>query len=69
MRVEICDVQIHTPTPALSKLLCENRDLKSKNNALEYIALGAIVAGLVCLVAYIDSQERMRKLSVRKKHE
>lgn len=67
MRVEICDVQIHAPTPALSKVLGENRDLKAKNNMLEYIAIGGLVVGLICLVVYIDNQEKMRKMKVNEK--
>lgn len=60
MRIEICDVQLHAPSPKLTKVLSENQNLKSKNNIKNFVAVGVVVVGLLCFVIYVKTKKEMK---------
>jgi hypothetical protein len=63
MRVEICDVQLHAPSPVLSKVIEENAELKTRNNTLMYVTLGSLIVGIIVLAVVIDRNEKMKRMN------
>lgn len=49
MRTPICDINIIPPTPAVSTLVAENKNLTAKNDSMKVLIKGALVIGIICL--------------------
>jgi hypothetical protein len=61
MRLEICDIPLHAPSPKITSLLGENASLKTKNNNLIWIAVGAFIVGTIGLGVYLHTKDQIKK--------
>lgn len=57
MRLEIRDVQLHSPSPALAEVISKNKEIASKNRTLEYLAIGGVIVGVIFFLIYMESKK------------